>query len=235
MLFLERFVYNRYHYLVCITEEIKKIYTSYLGDMFPKIVIQNGVDISKYADATSIPKDTFFTNDDFLLIQVSSFREQKDQQTLIKSLRYLPENIKLLLVGDGGLREACENLVSELQLQSRIKFLGIRTDIPQLLKTADVVVLSSVYEGLSLSSIEGMSARPFVASDVPGLRGAVKNHGLLFKQGDSEELANLVLKLYQDKEFYDNIADKCLERAKEFDIQKMVDSYIEVYREIVES
>lgn len=227
---LERFIYRRYTYLVCITEEIKNIYTSYLGNVTRQIVIQNGVDISKYANATSLFKRSFYTNDDFLLIQVSSFREQKDQKTLIQSLMHLPENVKLLLVGDGYLRKECEQLSTDLNLQNRVKFLGIRTDIPELLKTADVVVLSSIYEGLSLSSIEGMAARPFIASDVPGLRETVKNYGLLFQQGNSEELANHILQLYNNTEFYNKIAHQCLERAKEFDIHKMVDSYIEVYR-----
>lgn len=228
----ERFIYGRYKCQICISPEIETIYQNYLGSAVARAVIPNGVDISSYADAKPIEKGAFFSADDFLLIQVSGFREQKDQPTLIRSLRHLPSNIKLLLAGDGALRKSCEQLTQELGLQHRVKFLGVRTDIPALLKTSDVVVLSSAYEGLSLSSIEGMAARPFVASDVPGLRETAKGYGLLFKQGDAEALAAQVLKLYEDNDFYRQIATRCLARAQEFDISIMVEKHIDLYHKM---
>ena len=58
----------------------------------------------------------------------------------------------------------------ELNVSDRVHFLGVRTDVPTLLKAADIVVMSSHFEGLSLSNIEGMAAgKPFVASDVDGI------------------------------------------------------------------
>lgn len=231
---IDQIIYKGVSKIITIAQEVDeniKVHLKFKEDKFT--LIHNGVNVEQYATAKSLSKNTFFSEGDFLLVQVSSFRYPKDQETLIKSLIYLPENMNLLLIGDGQLKENCEKLVSELKLENRVKFLGIRTDIPELLKTADVVVLSSFYEGLSLSSIEGMASKPFVASDVPGLREIVKNYGLLFKQGDSEELANHILKLYEDKEYYDLIEDKCLERAKEFDIQKMVDNYIQVYKKLL--
>ena len=84
-------------------------------------------------------------------------------------MQLLPLEVKLVLAGEGVLKKKCQDLVETLKLKERVVFLGLRMDIPQLLKTADVVVLSSKYEGLSLSSIEGLAAgKPFVASDVPG-------------------------------------------------------------------
>lgn len=231
---IDRIIYKGISKIVTIADEVDgniKAHLKFREDKF--MLIYNGVDIEKYATAKSLNKNTFFSEDDFLLIQVSSFREQKDQATLIKAMNLLPDDVKLLLVGEGHLRGECEKLVNMLQLQHRVKFLGIRTDIPQLLKTADVVILSSIYEGLSLSSIEGMASKPFVASDVPGLREIVKNHGLVFKQGDSEELANLILKLYEDNTLYVEIAKKCYQRAIEFDVQKMVDNYINLFKDVI--
>lgn len=229
---LEKWIYRNYQSHVCITPQIRDIYNKYLGDDKDRIVIANGVDVAKYAQALPLHKTDFVDKEDFLLIQVSSFREQKDQPTLIRSLAYLPENVKLLLVGDGPSRQFCENLTAELGWQHRVQFLGIRTDVPQLLKTADVVVLSSIYEGLSLSSIEGMAARPFVASDVPGLHETVSGYGLLFPQGDAEALAAQIIKLYEDKGFYHQIAEQCYNRAKYFDINTMVHQYMTVYKSI---
>lgn len=233
---IDRFIYKGIAKIVTIANEVDKNIKDHLGfDKSKFELIQNGVDILRYANAQPLSKTNFFSKEDYILIQVSSFREQKDQLTLIKSLKHLPDNIKLLLVGDGHLKTNCEKLVTDLNLQNTVKFLGIRTDIPELLKTADIVVLSSIYEGLSLSSIEGMASKPFIASNVPGLREIVKDYGLLFQQGNSKELADIVLRLYNDKEYYDEVADKCLNRAKEFDIDKMVNSYINVYKNVLNS
>ena len=111
-----------------------------------------------------------------------------------------------------------------------MKLLGLRTDVPQILKTADVVVMSSHWEGLSLSNIEGMSAgKPFVASDVNGLREVTDGYGLLFPHEDAEALARIIQRLHDDKTYYQQIAERCYARARQFDIAEMVAKYNEVY------
>ena len=94
--------------------------------------------------------------------------------------------------------------------------------------------MSSEYEGLSLSSIEGMAAgKPFVATDVNGLREVVKDAGVLFELYDSVQLATILMRLKSDKEYYEKIVSKCRKRASQYDIQQMVEKYLNVYREIV--
>jgi glycosyltransferase involved in cell wall biosynthesis len=137
-------------------------------------------------------------------------------------------------VGDGDKRTKCEDLVKELNLSGRVSFLGVRMDVPQLLESAYIVILSSRYEGLSLSSIEAMaSGRPFIASDVPGLRDVVKGAGLLFPPGNEKKLAEHINSLLSDRELYEKVAKDCLNRAKEYDINNMVDQYIELYKSII--
>ena len=107
-------------------------------------------------------------------------------------------------------------------------------DVPRLLKTSDIVILSSIHEGLSLSSIEGMAVgKPFIASNVPGLREVVQGIGLLFEKGNSKELANHIMKLLNDENYYNEIAHKCYKHAQNYDINKMVNSYIEIYKTLV--
>lgn len=232
--FVDRFIYSRLTKIISISEAVdKKIQRHLLISSNRFQLIANGVNIQKINSFQGYQKNIFFKNDDFLLMQVSSFIYPKNQKTLIKAMTLLPENVKLLLVGDGILRQENEQLAQEIKVDHRVKFLGIRTDIPQLLKTADVVVLSSHYEGLSLSSVEGMATRPFVASDVPGLREVVDGYGLLFKDNDEKELASHILKLMNDPAFYKEIKEKCLQRAEDFKIEKMIDSYIGVYHEII--
>ena len=86
--------------------------------------------------------------------------------------------------------------------------------------------MASEYEGLSLSSIEGMaSGRPFVASNVNGLKEVVDGAGELFKIGDIDELSAKLLKLASDDHYYDDVTKTCLKRAEEYDISVVADKY----------
>jgi glycosyltransferase involved in cell wall biosynthesis len=232
---LDKFIYKKLDAIVAISDAVGNNLKEHLGfSKFSFHIIANGVDINLINSAKPYPKDTFFNANDFLLIQVSSFRKPKDQNTVIRALLGLPENIKLILVGEGGLVEESKNLVAELKLNQRVLFLGNRSDIPRLLKTADIVLLSSEYEGLSLSSIEGMAAsKPFIASDAPGLREVVFNYGLLFETGNNEELAKKIARLYNNEVEYKEISLKCFDRSKNFDIDEMVNKYIQLYKRIV--
>lgn len=105
-----------------------------------------------------------------------------------------------------------------------------RPDVPEILHTADIVVMSSHYEGLSLSSVEGMSVgKPFIASDVDGLHEVVDGYGVLLSHQDAQALADEISHLASDSTYNQQVADSCWQRAQMFDIQKMVDGYLRVY------
>ena len=235
---LDRYIYRFFSRVICISTEIKEIIVRHSGLSTERfVVIENGVNVEEISKATEHHRADIhhsLANNDKILIQIAAFREQKDQQTLIRALKNLPSNYKLLLVGEGDLKEKCIHLVRELGLEQRVFFLGVRMDIPQLLKTADVVVLSSKYEGLSLSSIEGMaSGRPFIASDVPGLTDLVQGAGILFPLGDAQKLAEEILRLLANPDYYEEVVRRCRLRAQEYDLQKMVDEHIDLYTDML--
>ena len=164
---------------------------------------------------------------------VAGFRYEKDQPTIIKTISYLPENYHLLLVGDGERRQEFELLINELGLQNRIHLLGLRNDVPQILRSSDVIVMSSHREGLSLSNVEGMSSgNPFIASDVEGLREVTKGYGVLFPHGDAKFLAQEIEKLTTDTEYRQGIVEKCKVRANQYDIVEMAKNYNQLYQNI---
>lgn len=192
------------------------------------ITIYNGVDVETIHLAKPIEE---LKTDKFVVVMVAGFRPQKDQDTLVKAMALLPkEQYELWLVGDGVRKESVERLVLSLGVQDNVKFLGLRPDVPRILKTADVVVMSTHYEGLSLSNIEGMAAgKPFVASDVEGIREVTKDYGILFPHEDAEALAAIIQQLHDDHEYYCHVATHCYERAKQYDISTMVLKYNDVY------
>lgn len=69
----------------------------------------------------------------------------------------------------------------------------------------------------------------FVASDVNGLKEVTEGYGILFPHGDADALANIILQLSEDKAYYQEVANRCYERARQFDIGKMVEAYNEIY------
>ena len=169
-----------------------------------------------------------------LITMVASLSEAKDQDTIIRALSELPEKYRVQLVGDGPRRAELETLAASMQLKERVDFLGIRSDIPQILVNSDINVMSSHWEGLSLSSIEGMSCgRPFIASDVDGLREVVKGHGVLFPHEDHQQLAKEIIRLTEDKEYADRIVRQCQAKAAEYDISVMAEKYNEVYKTLM--
>jgi glycosyltransferase involved in cell wall biosynthesis len=228
---MDKFIYKKLDIIICITEGVKENLERHLNIKKEIIVINNGIDVKRFYNSRKNEFFNFFAKEDFKLIQVSSFRKQKDQLTVIRSLKLLPEKVKLLLVGDGELIEENKRLVNELNLQTRVFFLGNRYDIPELINYSDVVILSSKNEGFGLVIVEGMaSCKPVIASDIPGVKEIVKDNGLLFEKGNEIELAKLINMLIEDDEFYHKIARRCYARANDFDINKMIDRYILQYK-----
>ncbi len=233
--FLDKLMYNRYHKFIAITEEVgKNLYDHIHLNKSKYIVIENGIDLSKIKNASPLI-DSFFEkyNDKIKLLMVSRFFYPKDQETIIRALKLLPENVVLFLAGDGETKNKCKELSEELGLKKRVIFLGVRPDIPKILKTVDIVILSSMFEGLSLSSIEGMaSGKPFIASDVPGLADIVKDAAILFPPKDEKALAESINSLLIDEDYKEKIVHQCQIRAEKYNLEKMVESQIKLYEEI---
>lgn len=234
----DKWMYSQYDSVICISDIAATILKDYLGieESHNNIItINNGIDVERFYKAQPIDRKSVGSNDSsFVIAMVAGFREAKDQETVIRAIANLHDSkFELWLVGDGVRRKEVENCIATEQVESQVKLLGVRMDVPSILKSADVVVMSSHWEGLSLSNIEGMSVgKPFIASDVNGLREVTQGYGILFPHGDDEALANEIKHLAEDRDYYNQIASQCYERAKQFDIRKMVDAYANVYEEL---
>lgn len=231
---VDKWMYNRYHRIICISDKTEKFLRDHIGSVKPEIcTIYNGIDIKKYAEADIGDLKKIDKGCRLALIQVAGFRSQKDQDTVIKSLKSLPDDIHLFLVGDGDRRKILSKLVEDLELIDRVHFLGIRTDIASLLKASDIVIMSSHWEGFGLAAVEGMAAgKPVIASDVDGLREVINDAGILFPQGNAISLASEILRLDFDPKYREKISNMSKIRASEYDITKMAEGYDAIYRSL---
>jgi len=228
---IDKWMYNQYSKIICISNQAEINLRESIGKCKAEITtIFNGIDVEWYHSAK--PNMKLRDSKRFVVVMVAGFRYQKDQDTLIKAMRHLDKGkFELWLVGDGERRQSLELLVESEGVYEQVRFFGLRSDIPEILHTADVIVMSSHFEGLSLSNIEGMAVgKPFIASDVDGLREITNGYGLLFPHGDDLALANIIKHLVEDRSYYDQIATRCYERAKHFDINNMVDAYARAYK-----
>ena len=227
-------IYKMYDKIITISDKALLLFNESYGSLKGKSVcIYNGVDISKFK--SSYPNsDIRKTGNDVFVTMVASFRYPKDQDTIIKALQFLPDNYKALFVGDGPRIELCKQLAIDLGVDSRTIFMGVRNDVPSILHSSDIIVLSSKYEGLSLSSLEGMCVgKPFIASNVDGLEEVVSDAGLLFEYGDYNTLAKILLSLMTDSNLYNRVAKQCLLRAEQYDIGETVRRYELLYNELM--
>ena len=229
---LDQWMYNQYNQIICISDKAYENFCDYIGQDGNISVVYNGVDVEAFHQAEPYKEEI---TEKFVLVMVASFHWQKDQDTLIKALSLLPKGLfELWLVGDGNRRPILEQLVIDLDVQDDVKFWGIRSDIAQILHSSDVIIMSSHFEGLSLSSIEGMSVgKPFVASDVDGLHEVVEGAGILFLHQDSEALAKILLRLKDNNDYYKKIASACYERSKKYDISNTLDAYDAIYKYVM--
>lgn len=232
---IDKWMYSKYARIICISKQAYVNLREYLNELIVEnvLTIYNGVDTSRFMRNNC---QVSSSEGRVLVTMVAAFRKQKDQKTLIRAISLLPDRFSLQLIGTGdvSLISSCKALAEEMGISARVHFMGMRTDVPELLSSSDIVVLSSHYEGLSLSSIEGMaSGRPFIASDVDGLHEIVDGYGLLFEHENHKQLAELIMEVADNHQLAQKIADRCKSRAMQYDIQFMVDNYHAVYKELV--
>lgn len=232
---LDCWMYRQYDSIVAISDKTTENLHDFIGSRYRIETIYNGIDLERFRRARELKNDPILQRkpECFIITMVAGFRIEKDQDTLIRAFKLLPENYILWLIGDGARKSICESLVSGLGLQSRVVFAGIRTDVPNILKSSDIIVMSSHWEGLSLSSIEGMSVgKPFLASDVDGLHEIVEGYGILFPHEDEKSLADNILRLMKNPVYASEVANKCFEKASQYDITKTVNAYLNIYESL---
>ena len=228
---IDKWMYNRYAAIVCITEQARHNLEEYIGQRDNIYTIINGLDTSRFAQ----PIKDITGHESFVITMVARFRPEKDHKTVLEAMKLLPENYRLQFVGDGeGDREdKVKGICTLLGLDDRVTFMGACSNVPEILAQSDVAVMSSLWEGFGLAAAEAMAAgRPVIATDVTGLRDVVNGAGLLFPVGDAQALANEIKRLCGSPEEYQSVARRCQERASHYDISKTISKYLNLYSQL---
>ncbi|NNP74034.1 glycosyl transferase [Acinetobacter defluvii] len=168
--------------------------------------ITNGINTEKFVfnliDRIAYRTQFKIENNEKIFIAIGRFNEAKDYPNLINAFNLFREksNVesKLLIVGDGELRQSIENLIIDTHLSDQIILLGIRNDIPQLLSMADFFVLSSAWEGFGLVVAEAMATeRVVIATDCGGVKEVLGAEDFLVEPQNPIKLAEKMLHVVQ--------------------------------------
>ena len=167
------------------------------------------------------------------IAMIARFDKQKDHQTLIQAFPGL--DAELILVGDGvnleGIRQQAENL----GISNKVKFLGFRQDIAEILTEVQIFTLISNWEGLPCTIIEAMRAGlPVVASDVGGVKEIVveAETGYVINQGDVEALHQKLSYLINNKQVREKMGKLARQRYEsELTFEHMYQQTLEVYHQ----
>jgi glycosyltransferase involved in cell wall biosynthesis len=204
------------------------------------IVIPNAQIPRAPADADDLRDELGLSADDLLIGTVAVMRPQKALSVLVEAFASLADRhpqTHLVLGGDGPCEPELRELVARSGLDETVHFLGMRQDVPEILGSLDVAVMSSDFEGTPLFALECMAAgTPLVATRVGGLPDLIDDGhtGTLVPPRDPGALSAAIDELISDPERREVVAAAARERAKEFSIDRIAERFGSLYESLLD-
>jgi glycosyltransferase involved in cell wall biosynthesis len=177
---------------------------------------------------------------DLVVLSMSRLAADKGLEYLIEAAAILPQTerrIQIVIAGDGPARDRLQRLVSHLGVTQRVKFLGFREDVGDLLAASDLVVLPSLREGLSIALLEAMAAgKPIIASSI-GSQREVASHAdmaVLVRPADARALSEAIARLSGNEALMARLARAARGvYESRYTEDRMLHSYKQLYSDLV--
>jgi len=246
-LFMNHFL-NRYaDYILANSEAVKEaVLTNEKVNSKKVNVIYNGVDLHHHYPSRELRENTReslgIRDEEIIIGMIANMRhEVKGHRILIKALSFLhkqPYPFKVLLIGDGPLRNKFEQYAVRLKVSDRILFLGSRRDINALMNASDLICTPSLSEGFSNTILEAMAVgKPVLASNVGGNPEIVVDGetGILVRPRHAEALAQEISDLLNHQELFLKMGEAGRKQIENhFSAEKMAKEYEAFYEKILE-
>lgn len=210
------------------------------------VVIPNGVDLNRFNpetyDRALCRKALGLEPNDFVVCSIARLAPEKNHLQLLQALRYLIDdevaahspgsrrNIRALLVGpDGGSSPLLEAEVERLGIAEHVRFLGSRSDIPEILRATDAFALTSFVEGTPFALLEAMAmGLPIVATQVGSIIETIDGNGFLVGVLRPEQTYKALSDLCHNLSLSRRLGRRSRKLAGRFDIDQMMRRYEEV-------
>lgn len=199
-------------------------------------VIKNAIDIKEVRaeiENVDIPN---IQAKDIIIGTCSRLEKEKDIGTILYSLQYLNEHIKLVVLGEGSQMDNMLELAKKLKVENRVIFMGFKSNALSYVAKFDLFVTSSISEGLPNSVLEAQTLEiPVIASDIKAHQELIEDgvNGILFKLKDSQDLSEKIKKIVNDSQLKSLIKSNAISKLKQSysmkdRISKMEDLYSNV-------
>ncbi len=242
-----RWLLPRCDQVVACSNAVRESFVADFGPIAePLVTIANGIEDPgvAYLDAQSrmkLKESLGVGREHTLLAGIGRLTEQKGFDVLIEAVAQLPEEAKtktrLVLLGEGPLLNQLQEQAADLEIADRVIFAGFRSDINELMPAMDVVVFSSLWEGLPIALLEAMAAaRCIVSTDVPGNLEAMRDgrEGLVAPTKSAGRLSAALNTAIMQPELAARLGKNARLRFEEkFSAERMVESYGRLYEDLI--
>ena len=225
-------IYRMAERVVVVSPKIKDIIRQTYGlEDSQVVVLKNGIIIEdSFSESQPLGQEFSDSKNKLRIVAAGRLVPLKCFEILVKAVAKIVEqgqhDLLVLIIGDGEERPRLEKLIAELRLESYVKLLGLRDDVIELMREADIFVIPSSYEGLSIAMIEAMACGlPIIGSNAPGLRENINHgqNGLLFQVKDHNALAECIVRLANDKGLRASLSHGAQNSfVKEYDMRKNI-------------
>lgn len=229
--------------LIAISEHVKK----YLSNRLPQLkneitTIYNGIDIGKEKyilneeEQLKLRLEIGFDKDDFIICIAGRLEKQKGHLFFLNSVKeilHTNSRVKILIIGEGSMRNEIENYIAENSFTERIKLSGFVPFADKYFEISNVVAVPSFWEGFGLVLIEAMiKGKLVLASDTGGIPEIIDNfkNGILFKCGNEEDLKAKIKLIIGQEIDTELIRKNGIKTVKDkFDIKQTSELYYRFY------
>jgi glycosyltransferase involved in cell wall biosynthesis len=232
----------KYHQVDCFVAASNAIHQMLVGDGIDPtrvVTVYEGIDLHRVQaePAANIHGELWLPKHAPIVGAVAALTQEKGHKYLVDAAASVVRDVpdaRFVVLGDGDMRPALERQIRDLHLEKHVFLPGFRADVLSFVKSFDVFVMSSLFEGLGTSLFDAMAlSKPCVASDTGGIPEVVAHGetGLLVPPRDPAALAAAISTLLKDTGLRERMGRAGLERVKRlFSAEQMVEKTLAVYR-----
>lgn len=241
---LNQYALKRFNNYIAITERFKAMLVERGFSEDDIFVTYNGIDMKKPEPA--VDKEAFLAryglekySDRMLFVIAARLDLVKDHKSLLKAVALNKEALSrahVLIAGRGPEREKLMAYVEEEGIEDLVSFLGQVSDPFSLYEAGDVNMLTSISESFPYALLEGAKAkRPFIATDVGGIREMAGPYGMVFQAKDAEALGEKMVYALDHPEEMKERGEGLYDYVNEhFSQEAMAESHVEIYEKILQ-
>ncbi|MFM2135284.1 MAG: hypothetical protein RL021_684 [Bacteroidota bacterium] len=242
--FFSRFKYNHpsIRRIICVSEMIRKVTAPAIRRRELLQVVHDGIDADRFripVDKRELRRGLGLPDDTLLIGNISALADHKDHPTFIRAASLmLRENplLHFVLVGKGPEEKTIRSMITDSGWSANIHLLGFRNDVPQVMKSLDLFLMTSSTEGLGSTVLDAFAAEvPVVATTAGGIPELVSDEstGLLAPVKDHERLAAAALRLLSDKSLRETVVRNAAAKVEGFAFREMARKTRAVYEEVL--